>query len=222
MEWGFFPHLAHLLATRGFTVVRFNFPGGGMRPGDDLVSDREAFAHATVGDDLRGPRGGSRRRSPTAASPPAGSTASGWPCSATAGAAAPRSWRRRVIRGSAALVTWSAVATFDRLSEDEKAAWRQLGRVPIVNARTGQALELDRSVLDDLEARARRVRHRGGGRRAARSLAHRARRRRRDRAGRRSPAPRRGGATARAARDRRRRQPHAWAPCIPSPDPRRR
>jgi pimeloyl-ACP methyl ester carboxylesterase len=45
------------------------------------------------------------------------------------------------------------VATFDRLSEEEKAGWRGAGRVPIVNARTGQELELDRSVLDDLEAR---------------------------------------------------------------------
>ena len=35
--------LAHLLAARGFTTVRFNLSGGGMRPGEDLVSDTEAF-----------------------------------------------------------------------------------------------------------------------------------------------------------------------------------
>ena len=153
MEWGFFPHLAHLLAARGFTTVRFNFSGGGMRPGDDLVTDTEAFAHATVGNDVRdleaileavvdgriaagrvdadrlGLFGHSR----------------GGGVSTLAAARTDR---------LSALVTWSAVATFDRLSEDEKAGWRKNGRVPVVNARTGQELEIDRSVLDDLEANA--------------------------------------------------------------------
>ena len=43
MEWGFFPALAELLSKRGFTVVRFNFTGNGMQPGDELVTDLEAF-----------------------------------------------------------------------------------------------------------------------------------------------------------------------------------
>ncbi|HSK78002.1 MAG TPA: alpha/beta hydrolase, partial [Thermoanaerobaculia bacterium] len=38
MEWGFFPHLATLLAERGMTVIRFNLSGTGMRPGDELVT----------------------------------------------------------------------------------------------------------------------------------------------------------------------------------------
>ena len=53
MEWGFHPYLADLLATRGFTVVRFNFTSSGMLPGDDLVTDIEAFAETTFGDDVR-------------------------------------------------------------------------------------------------------------------------------------------------------------------------
>jgi dienelactone hydrolase len=153
MEWGFFPHLAHLLAARGFTAVRFNFSGGGMWPGDDLVTDREAFAHATVGRDvteleavLEAIVGGL-----IAAGRVDGDRLGLFGHSRGGGTAILAAARNRRL---SAIVTWSAVATFDRLSEEEKAGWRLAGSVPIVNARTGQELELDRSVLDDLEAHA--------------------------------------------------------------------
>jgi len=42
------------------------------------------------------------------------------------------------------------VSTFDRLGNAEKLVWRQQGWVPVVNARTGQELAIDRIVLDDL------------------------------------------------------------------------
>ncbi len=153
MEWGFFPHLGHLLATRGFTAVRFNFSGGGMRPGEEMVSDPEAFAHAKPGEEvfeieavLDAVAGGEiapGRVDPERLGLVGHSRGGGTAILAAA--------RRPAL---AALVTWSAVATFDRLSEEDKAGWRRAGRVPIVNARTGQELELDLSVLEDLEARA--------------------------------------------------------------------
>ena len=34
MEWGFFPHLATLLAERGYVAIRFNLSSTGMLPGD--------------------------------------------------------------------------------------------------------------------------------------------------------------------------------------------
>jgi len=152
MEWGFFPALAELLGESGFTVVLFNFTGNGMKPGDELVTDREAFQTATFSQDLEdllsllsalgvsvgqglvdihrlGLFGHSR----------GGGTA--------ILAAAHPVWVDRL----GALVTWSAVGTFDRLDPAEKLAWRQKGSIPVVNARTGQELLLDRIVLDDLE-----------------------------------------------------------------------
>ena len=152
MEWGFFPHLAHLLASRGFTTVRFNFSGGGMRPGEDLVTDTEAFAHATFGRDVE-------EIEAVLAALAAGRIAAGrvdqerlalFGHSRGGGAAVLAAARADRL---AALVTWSAVATFDRLSPEEKAVWRRRGRVPVVNARTGQELHLDLAVLEDLEAR---------------------------------------------------------------------
>ncbi len=153
MEWGFFPHLAHLLATRGFTTVRFNFSGSGMRPGEDLVSDTEAFAHATVGNDVRDLEAVLKAVADGRVAPGRvdADRLGLFGHSRGGGAAILAAARGHDL---AALVTWSAVATFDRLSDEEKDGWRLAGRVPIVNARTGQELALDRSVLEDLEARA--------------------------------------------------------------------
>ena len=153
MEWGFFPHLGHLLAARGFTTVRFNFHGGGMRPGDDLVTDTEAFAHATIANDVLDIEGVLEAVTDGRIAPGRVDTGRlGLLGHSRGGGAAVLAAARS--RRLSALVTWSAVATFDRLPEDQKAGWRLRGRVPVVNARTGQELELDRSVLDDLVARA--------------------------------------------------------------------
>src|SRR3954454_24040822 len=52
MEWGFFPALAALLAERGFVAVRVNLSGTGMRPGDELVTDPDAFRGDTYSREL--------------------------------------------------------------------------------------------------------------------------------------------------------------------------
>lgn len=152
MEWGFFPALAELLSERGLTVVRFNFTGNGMQPGDELVTNLEAFRTATFSQDLEdllillSALGESvaeglvdARRLGLFGHSRGGGTA--------IVAAAHADWSDRLR----ALVTWSAVSTFDRLDTAAKLVWRQQGATPILNARTGQELLLDRIVLDDLE-----------------------------------------------------------------------
>lgn len=153
LDWGFFPPLADLLAERAFTVVRFNFSGSGVQPGEDRVSDLEAFRRATfsrerdetlrvldalgdeiapglVDDDHIGLLGHSRGGG------------------AALLAAAHPSWRTRLE----ALVTWASVATFDRFDKKAKAHWRSAGSLEVVNARTGQTLALGEELLDDLES----------------------------------------------------------------------
>lgn len=148
MDWGFFPSLAELLAQRGYCALRFNFSGSGMRPGDDAVTDPDAFRSASfsrdvselqrvlqaVGDTIA-PGRADRHRIALVGHSRGGGTA------LLAAAGAPR---------LAALVTWAAVSTFDRLSQSENDVWRRDGEVPVVNARTGQRLMVGREVLDDL------------------------------------------------------------------------
>jgi pimeloyl-ACP methyl ester carboxylesterase len=53
-----------------------------------------------------------------------------------------------------ALVTWAAVAGFQRYSSEELARWRRDGRIDVVNARTGQVLPMGPDALEDLESNA--------------------------------------------------------------------
>jgi dipeptidyl aminopeptidase/acylaminoacyl peptidase len=155
MDWGFHPYLADLLAARGFAVVRFNFTSSGMVPGDELVTDERAFATTTFGDDvdeihavLAALTDGilARGRVDPERLALLGHSRGGGTSILTA---ASEAWSGRL----SALVTWAAVGTFDRIGAEDKERWRRLGALPIVNARTGQQLELDRSLLDDGEAR---------------------------------------------------------------------
>ncbi len=152
MEWGFFPYLACLLTERGFVAVRFNFSGSGMLPGDELVTETEAFSAATHSKDLVeltqvidqlgveiAPTVIDRERIGLLGHSRGGGTS----ILATGQAAT----KNRVR----SLVTWSAVSTFDRLTMEQKADWRESGSLPITNARTGQEIGLDRVVLEDLE-----------------------------------------------------------------------
>jgi pimeloyl-ACP methyl ester carboxylesterase len=153
MEWGFFPALAELLSKRGFTVVRFNFTGNGMQPGDELVTDLEAFQTATFSQDLEDLLSLLSALGVSVAEGLVDIERLGLFGHSRGGgtailAAAQPDWVHRL----GALVTWSAVSTFDRLDDATKLVWRQKGSTPMVNARTGQELFLDRIVLDDLEA----------------------------------------------------------------------
>ncbi len=153
MEWGFWPYVADLLATRGFTVVRFNLSGAGMRPGDERVTDLEAFAHATISGDVAD-------QSALLEAMARGELAAGRIDPQRIGllghsrgggtslllAASPQGVER--VR---ALVTWSAVGRFDRLSAEEKEQWRRRGETPVVNKRTGQVLAVALDVLEDME-----------------------------------------------------------------------
>ena len=164
MEWGFFPYLAELLTERGFCVVRFNFTGAGMRPGDILVTDTEAFRRATFSQDLRDlgrvlsalDREIGKGRIDLKRIGLFGHSRGGGIATL---AAAQESWKGRLR----ALVTWAAVSTFDRFSVDEKAIWRRRGYIPVVNSRTGQQLAVDAMVLEDLERLQRHLDPRAAG-----------------------------------------------------------
>ncbi|HET9211202.1 MAG TPA: prolyl oligopeptidase family serine peptidase [Thermoanaerobaculia bacterium] len=154
MEWGFFPVLAALLAERGYVAVRFNLSGTGMRPGDELVTDPDAFRANTYSRELAellavldatggliAPGRVDRGRIGLLGHSRGGGDA--------LLAAASPAWRDRLR----ALVTWAAIADVDRFTPGQKEEWRRTGELPVANARTGQQLALGAGMLVDIEER---------------------------------------------------------------------
>ena len=149
MEWGFFGPLADLLTARGFVTCRFNYSGTGMAPGDELVTDLDAFRRNTfslerdetlrVLDAVEGLGDGNVDEGRIGL---VGHSRGG--AAAILGAAS-EAWRGRL----GALVTWASISTFERYAQHHE-VWRRDGVLPVKNGRTGQELELGLELLDDL------------------------------------------------------------------------
>ena len=177
MEWGFFPYLAALMAERGFVAVRFNLSGTGMRPGDELVTDLDAFRDNTYRRELADLLAILEAAGETIASGRVDRDRIGLFGHSRGGgnavlAAARSPWRERLR----ALVTWASIATVDRFSPEQKAEWRRQGEMPAVNSRTGQRLALGLGLLAEMEETPRRARHPRRRRDPPRTLADRPRR----------------------------------------------
>src|SRR5688572_22719058 len=126
MEYGFLPYLAELLAERGFVVARFNFSSAGMQPGDERVTDIEAFKHGRISQDRRelewvlealatgkvAPGRVDAERFGLLGHSRGGGT------SVVVSGSPP--WRDRI----GALVTWAAISTYARFPESEQKIWR--------------------------------------------------------------------------------------------------
>jgi dienelactone hydrolase len=150
-DWGMFPVVADRLARAGMSVVSFNVSGSGV---DDTgeFSRPERFGGNTYSAEL-----GDLHRTLDAAA--AGSPL-GMPAptsigllghSRGGGMAILETGENPAIR---ALVTWAAIGSVDRWSDEAKAAWRRRGFVNIQNARTGQSIPLGTGILDDIERNA--------------------------------------------------------------------
>jgi len=161
-DWGFFPHLCDRLAESGHTVVSFNVSRNGVGESFGDFTELDRFGANTftleldeilgiVDDVHRGEIGGS---APRRIGMVGHSRGGGQAILATAE-------DERI----AALVTWAAVFDFDRWPEDVKAQWRAEGRTWIQNARTGQSMPLDLTLLEDLEANRDRLDIRAAARR---------------------------------------------------------
>lgn len=151
-DWGMFPPTARLLAERGLASVRMNVSRSGIGDDPQEFTELERFAGNTPGREVADVRrvldavagGAAGPRVDTARIGLLGhSRGGGVVLLAAAGDA-------RV----GAVVTWASIATFQRYTERARREWRVRGRLDVPNARTGQMMWLDVSVLDDLEANA--------------------------------------------------------------------
>ncbi|MEM7164614.1 MAG: alpha/beta fold hydrolase [Planctomycetota bacterium] len=149
-DWGGWPWLSRRLAARGFIVNRFNFSYCGVAHSDDLHDEPAKFSQNTYGleiDDLRALL--ARRQE--------------WgindvPCRGTVGLLGHSRGGLVSLLYAPDDLTIGAVATLgapgrsDRFDDEQVAEWRRVGKMEIPNARTGQLLHLDRSVLEDYES----------------------------------------------------------------------
>ncbi|MBD3161735.1 MAG: alpha/beta fold hydrolase [Candidatus Latescibacteria bacterium] len=139
-DWGFFPYLCDRLAEAGFAALRVNLSGCGIRSEGEMFDAPDAFENqnlpadvADIGEACRFLAG--RLREVAAGGLPIALLGH----SRGGGAALVHAAEDP---GLAALVTWSAVARFDRYGPEAVAAWERGETVPVTNARTGQTFHL--------------------------------------------------------------------------------
>lgn len=153
-DWGFFPHLCGTLAGDGHAVVSFNFSRNGLKDDPEGFTDLDAFARNTFTRELdeihrvvAEVRDGDLLPRPVRRLGLLGHSRGGGDAVLAA----------REDGGVDALVTWSAVARFDRWEEATKEEWRRERRIYVLNARTGQQMPLDVSLLEDFEKNRERL-----------------------------------------------------------------
>jgi uncharacterized protein len=149
-DWGMFPPLAERLARAGFATVTFNVSGSGVDDRGELVwPDR--FARDTFTAELQdlGTVTEALARGELNIAPPSSiglvGHSRGGGVAVLHAAADPR------IR---ALVTWASISSVERWSPLAVAEWRSAGAMEVLNARTGQRLQLTTDILDDVERNA--------------------------------------------------------------------
>jgi len=151
-EWGFFPAVAGAVAARGHAAVSFDFSHNGLGADGVDFSALELFERHTLTrevDEIRMvldalPRLVPRRSKRIGL---LGHSRGGGEAVLAAAE------DRRVD----ALVTWAAIASVHRWSEEQLARWRHGETVEIVNARTGQAMPIGPQFLRDIEENTERL-----------------------------------------------------------------
>ncbi|HET9274480.1 MAG TPA: alpha/beta fold hydrolase [Gemmatimonadales bacterium] len=146
-DWGMFPPFSERLARAGFAAVTVSLSGSGV-DGDGRFTLPDRFRRNTFSAELGDLQavldaldGGRLGVPPPTAVGIVGHSRGG-------GMAILLAERSRRIQ---ALVTWSAIASVRRWTDDQVEAWRRNGTVPVRNTRTGEELELGTETLDDVE-----------------------------------------------------------------------
>ena len=147
-DWGFWPYTGNFFASKGFFVLSFNFSHNGIGEGVSEFAELDKFAKNTFSLELEelneiidaylnGFFGTSSNK------------LIGILGHSRGGAdALIVSSKRKEIK---AVVTWAAVANFDRYSKRQAKEWRKNGFFEVLNSRTNQMMRLNVSLLEDIE-----------------------------------------------------------------------
>jgi dienelactone hydrolase len=146
-DWGMFPQFSERLARAGFIAVTPNLSGSGVDDAGEF-SLPDQFGHNTFSAELSDVRSVIDALCSGELSVTVPSSLALVGHSRGGGVAILETARNRRIN---ALVTWSAIASVQRWSAEQRAEWRAAGVNPVTNARTGQVLPLYTDVLDDID-----------------------------------------------------------------------
>lgn len=147
-DWGFWPYSGNFFASKGIFVLSFNFSHNGIGEGVTQFAELDKFAKNTFSLELEelneiidaylnGFFVVTRKK-------PIGILGH----SRGGGDALIVSSKRKEIK---AVVTWAAVANFDRYTNRQAKEWRKNGFFEVLNSRTNQMMRLNVSLLEDIE-----------------------------------------------------------------------
>lgn len=153
-DWGFFPYVAESLARRGFYVVNFNFSHNGVEGDAQEFTRLDKFALNTFSREVRELR--EVIDALAAGTLPGAELAD---TSRTAVLGHSRGGGIALLEGAddprvSRIALWASVSRFERYTDGQKDRWHRDGYLEISNARTGQIMRLDISLLEDLEKNA--------------------------------------------------------------------
>ena len=147
-DWGFWPYTGKFFAEKGYFVLAFNFSHNGI--GDNLTefTELQKFADNTISleldeldeitnDYLSGYFGNIE------------DNRLGILGHSRGGAEAILFASRK--KNIKAVVTWAAVANFNRYSKRQEKEWRKQGFFEVLNSRTKQLMRLNVSLLEDIQ-----------------------------------------------------------------------
>ncbi len=156
-DWGFFPYIGEKLAQAGFVSFVFNFSHNGVEGDNARITDFGKFEKNTFTKELEDLRTvvdafatgliPSGKQMPRDGGPEPGKIILLGHSRGGGLAIVHAATDRRV----SALVTLSAIATFDRWTVHQKENWRRLGWYPLSRDTTASPLRLGIDVLRDLE-----------------------------------------------------------------------
>ncbi|MHC4822018.1 MAG: alpha/beta hydrolase family protein [Planctomycetota bacterium] len=152
--WGFFPWWSEQVTGLGFAAVSVDLSHNGTGPDGEAYPRKDLFGRQTWArhqEDLRVLHGALHRGDLPGAEGLDTSRVGLLGHSLGGGLAVLHAADHPgAYRG---VVGLAPTATPDRFREEQKAAWREKGELPIVNSRTGEVLPLGVDYLDDFESR---------------------------------------------------------------------
>jgi len=147
-DWGFGPYIGDYFAKKGFFVITFNFSHNGIGEGKTEFTELDKFSENTFSLEVEELNEviDAYQNSFFGGKADKGIGITGH--SRGGAIALLTSQNRSEVK---AVSVWSSVSKLDRYSERQKEEWRKKGVFNILNTRTKQVMQLNLTLLDDIE-----------------------------------------------------------------------